>query len=339
LHHAIEMKCKVFPYRLQYRFPFTIANSSRTFTPNAYLLLQYQNHMAWGEAAFPPYVMESASTLEDLVRQTEWPPDPIQLDVHDFITKLNVEHPGNPFALAAIDIALHNLQAKITGIPIKSKYFIPELTKETSITLGISSENEMAEKIGLTQSAAYYKLKVDQEHIDSIIKNYLRLSAKPFVADANQGFQSKDMALQWCKKLHEMGCGYLEQPFHKADLESHRWLKNKSPIPIIADESFQRLPDLESVEKSFDGINVKLMKSSGIAEACRALKMAKELGLKTIIGCMSESSVAVGAAWNLAPLADWVDLDGPMLIKNDLFSPELGYSDEQVIERLGRFDG
>jgi L-Ala-D/L-Glu epimerase len=329
------MKCTVFPYQLQYHFPFKIAHTTRTFTPNAYLLLQYKKYSAWGEAAFPPYVHENAETLTNLTRHIHWPKDLSKLDIGGFISELNSQYPDNPFALAAIDIALHNLQSTITGTSIRSKYGIANVHTETSVTLGISSDNEMAEKIKLCGQVAYFKLKIDEEHIEGILKTYINLSNKPFVADANQGFQSPDTALYWCKRLFEMGCEYLEQPFHNTDFDSHHWLKNKSPIPIIADESYQRITDLSRVAKCFHGINVKLMKSTGISEAYNALTLAKRHGLKTIIGCMSESSVAVGAAWHLAPLANWVDLDGPILIKNDPFAPDLKYSDEQIIELIG----
>jgi L-alanine-DL-glutamate epimerase-like enolase superfamily enzyme len=134
-------------------------------------------------------------------------------------------------------------------------------------------------------------------------------------------------------KLADKGVWYLEQPFHKEDFESHAWLKARSPIPIIADESFQNYADLEKIVKSFDGINLKVMKCGGLAEGVECLKRAKEMELKSIIGCMSESSVAIDASMQIAPLADWVDLDGNLLITNDLFGNK-NNSNESIIEEL-----
>jgi L-alanine-DL-glutamate epimerase-like enolase superfamily enzyme len=132
--------------------------------------------------------------------------------------------------------------------------------------------------------------------------------------------------------LADKGVQYLEQPFHKEDLESHAWLKARSPIPIIADESFQNFNDLETVVKHFDGINLKVMKCGGIAEGVRSLQRAKEMELKSIIGCMSESSVVSNASKQISSLADWVDLDGPLLLTNDLFAEEK--SAEELMEKL-----
>lgn len=326
------MKANIYPYKLEYHFPFVIAHTARTSTPNIYLQLIHNDHIAWGEAAFPPYVNENISTAIDLIKKIKWPDDPANMEIGDYIARLERENPGNTFALAAIDIALHNLKASITGISIRKQYGIRDHRKETSVTLGISSKEEMAEKIKMSPQATYHKLKVNQQEIGRIIEEYLQLSSKPFVIDANQGFYSRDTAKYWCDKLFDMGCSYMEQPFHKADLDSHLWVKQRSPLPIIADESYQRLADLPRVAQYFHGINVKLMKSAGIAESYLSLIKAREMGLKTIIGCMSESTVAVNAAWNLTPLADWVDLDGPLLIKNDPFAHNL--PEDEIIPLL-----
>lgn len=328
------MKVSIFPYRLDYHFPFKIAHTSRDSTSAVYILLESNQYYGWGEATFPPYVAENIDVFKDIISRITFPSDIIHLDIAQYIRNLDEQFPNHPATLAAIDIALHHLHACTTGISIQEKYDIPNIPKETSVTIGISTAEEMAKKITLAANAAYYKLKVDQTQINQIIQSYQQLTSKPFVVDANQGFTSPEEALFWCKELQKLGCAYMEQPFKKDDLETHQWLKNHSPIPIIADESFQRIGDLSTIVNSFHGINVKLMKSGGIAEAYQAILKAKELGLLTLIGCMSESSIAIGAAWHLAPLADWVDLDGPLLIKNDLFNPKLGYSDDQIIELL-----
>lgn len=328
------MTSEIFPYRLEFKFPFRIAHTERTHTDNLYLLLSHQGRIGWGEAVFPPYMRETQAEAVKILSTLRWPGDPAGLDIPAFLAEVEKEVPSSPCLLAAVDMALHNLQSAVTGKSIRDKYAISGQIPATSVTLGISSKREMEEKIKSAAGAAYFKLKIDEQSIGRMVGEYLALCDKPFVVDANQGFRSIAAAAAWTEKLHKLNVAYLEQPFHKDDLDSHRRLREKSPIPIIADESFQRLSDLDRLVDSFDGVNVKLMKSGGIFEACQALRKIREAGLRSVIGCMSESSVAAGAAGQLAPLADWVDLDGPVLIKNDLFAPEAGYAHEEIIRRL-----
>jgi L-alanine-DL-glutamate epimerase-like enolase superfamily enzyme len=141
----------------------------------------------------------------------------------------------------------------------------------------------------------------------------------PLYVDANQGWtdlqQSQDMTY-W---LQEQDVLLIEQPMLKTDPESNAWLTERSPIPIIGDEAVQRLPDVEKAKGVYHGINIKLMKSAGMYEAHQMILKAKELELKILIGCMSETSCATLAAAALAPQCDWADLDGPLLTKNNPF--------------------
>lgn len=198
-------------------------------------------------------------------------------------------------------------------------YKIKGTPKATSFTIGISENEEMRKKINENLDKNYFKLKVSESEISRIITTFMETTDHPFTIDANQGFTERQKALKWSFKLADLGVDYMEQPFHKDDLESHAWLKKQSPIPIIADESFQTYSDLEKTYKYFDGVNLKLMKCGGVYEGWKCLNRAQEMELKTIIGCMSESTIACNAALHLAPLADWTDLDGPLLITNDLF--------------------
>jgi len=328
------MNVEIFPYRLQYHSPFRIAHTERSHTVNAYLLLSHRGFHGWGEAAFPPYMSETLDSFINFFKQLRLPEDPFEIEFDDYISNLLAAFPDRRAAVAALDIAWHNLQKAASGKSIRKKYGIPEIPKDTSVTIGISSNEEMQEKYAQYPEAAFFKLKINEAEAKRIIDAHRKLSSKPFAVDANQGFSSVDRALKWADKLFEYGCYYFEQPFPKEDLDSHRRLKERSKVPIIADESFQRLPDMPGIAKIFHGVNVKLMKSGGIAEARRALIQAKENGLMTMIGCMSESTIAVEAAWSLAPLADWADLDGPLLIANDLFNPALNLTREEIIRKL-----
>ncbi len=122
-----------------------------------------------------------------------------------------------------------------------------------------------------------------------------------------------------CHWLAERGCLFVEQPMDKAAIDDTAWLRERSPLPIIADEFLQRLPDVRRAAQAYDGINIKLMKSTGMHEAYKMAVLARALGMKVMLGCMTETSCAVSAAAQLAPIVDWADLDGNLLIANDIF--------------------
>lgn len=313
------MKYKIHPYKLEFKFPFKLAHTTRDHTLNAYLELSDDQYTAWGEVVFPPYYPETLESFKTFMNQIILPENFSKIDLKNYLNDINEKIPANFFSKAALDIALHNLFVMHKKTSIRELYQIPFKKKTTSFTIGISSNLELEEKIEFAHDFDYIKLKVNEAEMARIVNMYRVNTDKPFVIDANQGFESKEAALEWCIELKKMGVAYFEQPFHKDDFKSHEWLTERSPIPIIADESFQSLADIEKVKTAFNGINVKLMKCGGIAPAYACLTKAKEMNLKTILGCMSESSIAVNAAWNLAPLANWVDLDGPFLIKNDTF--------------------
>ncbi|MDE6332971.1 MAG: dipeptide epimerase, partial [Muribaculaceae bacterium] len=141
----------------------------------------------------------------------------------------------------------------------------------------------------------------------------------PLCVDANQGWNDREWALDMCHWLSERGCQFVEQPFDKKRIDDTAWLRERSPLPIIADEFLQRLPDVRRAAEAYDGINIKLMKSTGMHEAYKMAVLARALGMKVMLGCMTETSCAVTAAAQLAPMVDWADLDGNLLIANDRF--------------------
>ena len=138
--------------------------------------------------------------------------------------------------------------------------------------------------------------------------------------DANQGWKSKEEALEMAEWLADKDCLFVEQPLEKEKpLDDTAWLTERSPLPIVADEAFQRLPDIRRFHGVYSGINIKLMKSTGMNEAYKMVTLARALDMKIMIGCMTETSCAVTAAAQLSPLCDWADLDGNWLIANDRF--------------------
>lgn len=155
----------------------------------------------------------------------------------------------------------------------------------------------------------------DRQTID-VIRSMTRV---PLCVDVNQGWTDRQYALDMCHWLKELGCLFVEQPFDKTALDDTAWLTQHSPLPIIADEFLQRLPDVHRAAQAYSGINIKLMKSTGMHEAYQMATLARAMGLKVMLGCMTETSCAVTAAAQLSPLADFADLDGNLLIANDCF--------------------
>ena len=160
-------------------------------------------------------------------------------------------------------------------------------------------------------------MKLGRDSDKELIKTIRSVTALPLFVDANQGWADLQQSLDMTYWLKEQGVVLIEQPMLKTDPESNAWLTERSPIPIIGDEAVQRLADVESAKGVYHGINIKLMKSAGMYEAHQMILKARELDLKVMIGCMSETSCATLAAAALAPQCDWADLDGPFLTTNN----------------------
>lgn len=303
---------KVFPYHLKFKKPFKIASVERTGTDNLYLKFEKDGFEGWGEAVFPPYLSENQVRALERVKGLKWEGSVSEMLKHNHEILKN-----EPSLACAMETCLLNWDSAKKGVSLAEYLDLDEVVKPTSYTIGICSNKEIEKAIKNTPKATYFKLKVNQTEIERIVNQYRSLTDLPFVVDANQGFIDFEKAKYWADKLNDYGVAYFEQPFHKEDLESHKRLTLSTQIPIIADESFQRFKDLEKVKESFNGINVKIIKTGGVLEAKQSLIKAGELGMKTILGCMSGSSVSINSASSLSSLADYVDLDGVYLISND----------------------
>ena len=161
------------------------------------------------------------------------------------------------------------------------------------------------------------KIKVGLQTDEPTVEAVRSVTKKPLRVDANEGWKNKEEALRKINWLESQGVEFVEQPMPAAMLEETRWLRGKVHIPIIADEACLHPSDIPKLANSYDGVNIKLMKCGGVLEAFRMIQIAKALGLKTMLGCMIESSIGVTAAAHLSPLVDYADLDGNLLIAND----------------------
>lgn len=163
------------------------------------------------------------------------------------------------------------------------------------------------------------KVKLGRDNDKEMIETIRSVTDLPIAVDANQGWKDKRHALDMIHWLKEKGIVMVEQPMPKEQLDDIAWVTGQSPLPIFADESIQRLKDIVGLKDAFTGINIKLMKCTGMREAWKMVTLARALGMKVMVGCMTETSCAISAASQLSPAVDFADLDGSLLIANDRF--------------------
>lgn len=308
------------PYELKLRHSFNLAKYSRTTTPDVQVKLEYDGIIGYGEASMPPYLGESVDSVTSFLSKLDLSQfaDPFRIeDIHDYMESVA---PDNRAAKASVDIALHDLLGKIMGQPWYKIWGLnPENAPDTSFTIGIDKADVVRKKVDEASPYNVLKVKMGLDNDKELVDIIREKTDRPICVDANQGWDSKEKALEMCYWLAERNCLFVEQPMPKEKLEETAWLRERSPLPIIADEFMQRLPDVRRAAQAYDGINIKLMKSTGMHEAYKMAVLAKSLGMKVMLGCMTETSCAVTAAAQLAPMVDWADLDGNLLIANDKF--------------------
>ena len=309
------------PYELQLRHVFTVSSYSRKTTPGVQVRIDYQGITGYGEASMPPYLGQSVETVTAFLRKVDLTRfnDPFCLeDILGYVDSLS---PGDSAAKAAVDIALHDLVGKLLGAPWYRIWGLdPSKAPDTTFTIGIDTPEVVREK---TRECAgrfnILKVKVGLDNDKEMIRTIREITELPIAVDANQGWKDRSMALDEIYWLKENGIVMVEQPMPKERIDDNAWITERSPLPIFADEAIQRLADIPSVKGAYHGINIKLMKCTGMREAWKMLNYARAEGMKVMIGCMTETSCAVSAAAQLSPAVDFADLDGNLLISNDLF--------------------
>lgn len=315
-----KLKLSFKPNELKLRHAFNLARNSRTTTPDVLVQLEYDGIVGYGEASMPPYLGESIESVTKFLGNLDLGQfnDPFRIE--EILSYVDGTAPDNRAAKASVDIALHDLLGKIMGQPwYKIWGLSPEKTPNTSFTIGIDKADVVRQKVDEAAPYKVIKVKMGLDNDRELVEIIRSKTDKPLCVDANQGWTDKEKALDMCHWLKERGCMFVEQPFDKKMIDETAWLRERSPLPIIADEFCQRIPDVMRAYQVYDGINIKLMKSTGLHEAYKMVVLAKSLGMKLMIGCMTETSCAISAAAQLAPMADWVDLDGNLLIANDSF--------------------
>lgn len=313
---------KWLPFEAQLKHPFTISGFTRTTTPIVLTEITWDGYTGYGEAAMPPYLGENQASVMEFLKRVDLSQFDSPFRIQDILAYVDSLAINNTAAKAAVDIALHDLAGKIMGQPWwKIWGFNPETTPDTSFTVGLDTEEVVRLK---TKEASPYnvikvKLGMDEATDKMMISTIRSVTDTMICIDANQGWKDKHYALDMIHWLNERNVNMIEQPMSKYQLDETAWLSERSPLPVIADEACQRLTDVQHLKGAYHGINIKLMKCTGMREAREMISLAKALHMKVMIGCMTETSCAISAAAQLAPETEWADLDGNLLISNDLF--------------------
>lgn len=322
-----RLKLTFFPYELQLRHVFTVATYSRSTTPDVQVELEFDGLVGYGEASMPPYLAAELGTKDSVceflgraAKVLEECDDPTQLE--DILERIDALDEGNAAGKAAVDIALHDLVGKMLGSPWYKIWGLnPAKTPDTTFTIGIDTPDVVRQK---TRECAdqfnILKVKLGRENDKEMIETIRSVTNLPIAIDANQGWTDRQYALDMIHWLHEHGIVMIEQPMPKEQIDDLAWVTEHSPLPVFADESIQRLKDVQRMKGVFSGINIKLMKCTGMREAWKMVNTARALDMKVMVGCMTETSCACSAAAQFSPAVDFADLDGNLLIANDRFT-------------------
>lgn len=316
-----KMSLRFYPYELQLAHTFTVSSYSRTTTPDVQVEIEYDGFTGYGEASMPPYLGHTVESVCAFLSQVDLGQFESPFLLEDIMAYLDTLSEGDSPAKAAIDIALHDLVGKLMGEPLFRIWgYNPVKAGPTTFTIGIDTPEIVREKT--LECAGKYrilKVKVGLDTDEQMISTIRSVTDLPLAVDANQGWKDRSKALDEIFWLKEHGVVLVEQPLPKDHLDDTAWLTERSPLPIIADEAIQRLKDIPRLKGAYSGINIKLMKCTGLLEARKMIAYARAEGMSVMLGCMTETSCACTAAAHLAPAADFCDIDGNLLITNDLF--------------------
>ena len=316
-----KLQLRFRPYTLELKHVFTIATSSRTTTPVMLTEVEYNGINGYGEASMPPYLGESQETAAAFLSKVNLEQFENPFELEKILSYVDTVDLKNLAAKASVDIALHDLVGKLLNQPWYNIWgFDKNKTPVTSFTIGIDKPDVVRQKVKEADEYKILKVKLGRETDKEMIETIRSVTDKPITVDVNQGWKDKNIALEMAHWLKERNILFLEQPMPKENIDDNAWLTEHSPLPTIGDEAVQRLPDVLKAKGVYSGINIKLMKSTGMREAYKMMLLARSFGMKVMLGCMTETSCAISAAAHLSPMVDWADLDGALLIGNDIFS-------------------
>lgn len=312
------MKVNYKKSNLKFKHPFTISKGTKTHQLALLVELDFFGIKGYGEApAIAYYNISVDKMIADLEEKRK------MIEKFSFTEPERYWHylhhliPQNPFLVCALDLAAWDLYGKMKRKQLYQLWDL-DISKNpmTDITIGIDTIEKMVAKMKETPWPIY-KIKLGTGNDIAIMKELRKHTDSVFRIDANAAWEAKE-ALEKIKILAGLGVEFIEQPLAKDDWEGMKFLYENSPLPLIADESCVSEHDVEKCKGYFHGINIKLTKCSGITPALRMITNAREYGMKVMVGCMNESSIGTGAIAQLLPLLDYVDMDGPLLLAEDV---------------------
>jgi L-alanine-DL-glutamate epimerase-like enolase superfamily enzyme len=303
---------------LKFRYPFTISKGTKTHQPSLLVELEYFGIKGYGEAPAINYynipvekMIEDIQAKKNLIEKFAFTsPDRYWHYLHHLF-------PQNPFLVCALDIAAWDIYGKMNQKQLHNLWNA-NVSKNplTDYTIGIDTIENMISKMK-AKPWPIYKIKLGTENDIEIIKELRKHTSSVFRIDANAAWKH-DEALDKINVFKDLNVEFIEQPIAKDNWEGMKFLYRHSPLPLIADESCVSENDVEKCHNYFHGINIKLTKCSGITPALRMISKARELEMKVMVGCMNESSIGTAAIAQLLPLIDYVDMDGPLLLAEDV---------------------
>lgn len=305
-------------FNLELKNTFTISHGSRDFQPTLIVILKDGGFTGFGEAAATVYY---GVTVEKMITSIKSVEPIIAENIHRTPEELwELTFPklkDNPFAQCALDMAMHDLHGKRNGLPLYKMWGLDNSNVPlTNYTIGIDSVENMVKKIK-EFPWPLYKIKLGTNDDIAIVKELRKHTDSVFRLDANAAW-TVDQAIENSDAMKELNVEFLEQPLKPEDTEGMKELYKRSSLPLIADESCIVEEDVDKCAPFFHGVNIKLTKCAGITPGRRMIKKARSLGLKVMVGCMTESTVSMSAIGQLLPMLDYVDMDGGLLIKEDI---------------------
>ncbi len=312
------VKAKI--YELKLKYAWGLSRGTWTVRRNVLVKIEREGIAGFGEAAPIARYNESAESALSFIEKAKPILERSLWEYYDRWKEIDSLSPGEHAGKAALDMAILDWVCKKLNVPLfRFLGLNKEKTPLTTFSIGIDEVEIMKEKVKEAKDFPIYKIKVGTKDDKKIIDGIREVTDKSLRVDANEGWKSKEEALEMINWMADRGVEFIEQPLPASMLEEQAWLKERSKIPIFADESLMTSSDIPKIAQAFHGINIKLMKCGGIQEALRMVAMARAFGLKVMLGCMIETSCGITAGASISPLFDYVDLDGNLLITNDPF--------------------
>ena len=316
------MKLSVHPFFLEFIHPFALAHGTRAGTQLAFVKIEQEEIVAYGEASLPPYRKETFDSVKKWI-ESQYENIEQLLTTNPFENQENIPFSSkNPSASAALQSAILNWYAASKGKKLSDFFVKTNLIPQLTLTITKNDYPFLSEKLKLSKSFSHFKIKLTGVADDlDFVKAIRKKTNLPFCIDINQGYSKKEEAIRLISNLEKQQCILIEQPLKDTNHEGHYWLKQRTYLPIIADESICLFEDLVQLHEAYSGINIKLMKCGGLFQAQKMLQFTppNNTDFMKLIGCMSESSLGVATSAVLASQCKMADLDSPYLNKNDPF--------------------